>query len=420
MKKERQACLLSARRSFLSLPYMSTDSQPSSTGRFWLIILILLLVFGGLFLVGFLPRLRHKKELNNEAQQQNTARPVVTVQLAKAAPDTTTVTLPADLRSNHETFAFARVNGFVQSWTADIGQRVHRGQVLATIATPEIDQQIAQAQANLGLAQSSYSRLTSVSLPGAISKQELDAGKAQYAAQQAVVRQLQAQRNFRQVVAPFNGVVTQRNVEVGTLVTGGNATGTQLFKIEQTDTLRAFVDVPQNFVPGIRRGLRADVLVPEYANQPFEGHVARDAAALDDQTRTLRTEVVLPNRSQQRQLRAGVYAQVRFRLPQSSPSVLISANALVPGIDSKVAMVRDGKIHFANLTLGRDFGSTIEVTKGLQGGEQLVINPAETLTEGLAVDTKAAPKPKTPAGPPPAAPRPNDPDAPRVSSPVAK
>ncbi|MGI4763342.1 MAG: efflux RND transporter periplasmic adaptor subunit [Janthinobacterium lividum] len=398
---------------------MSTDSPSGGTGRFWLIILVILLVFGGLFLVGFLPRLRHQKTRDEATQEQSTAKPVVTVLPAKAAPDTTTVTLPADLRSNHETFAFARVNGFVQSWTADIGQRVRKGQVLATIATPEIDQQIAQAQANLSLAQSSYGRLTSVSLPGAISKQELDAGKAQYAAQQAVVRQLQAQRGFRQVIAPFNGVVTQRNVEVGTLVTGGNATGTQLFKIEQTDTLRAFVDVPQNFVPGIRRGLRADVLVPEFPNQPFEGRVARDAAALDDQTRTLRTEVQLPNRGQ-RMLRPGVYAQVRFRLPQTAPSVLISANALVPGIDPKVAVVQEGKIRFRDLTLGRDFGSTIEVTKGLKGGEQLVINPADGLAEGLAVDTKAAPKPKTPTGPPPAKPRANDPDAPRVSSPVAK
>jgi membrane fusion protein (multidrug efflux system) len=366
-----------------------SDSKSGGTGRFWLVILILLVVFGGLFVVGFLPRLRHQKARDEATQEQNTAKPVVTVLPAKASPDTTTITLPADLRSNHETFAFARVNGFVQNWTADIGQRVRKGQVLATIATPEIDQQIAQAQANLSLAQSSYGRLTSVSLPGAVSKQELDAGKAQYAAQQAVVRQLQAQRGFRQVIAPFNGVVTQRNVEVGTLVTGSNTTGTQLFKIEQTDTLRAFVDVPQNFVPGIRRGLPADVLVPEFPNKPFAGRVARDAAALDDQTRTLRTEVQLPNRGAQ-QLRPGVYAQVRFRLPQSAPSVLISANALLLGADPQVAVVQEGKIHFQPLTLGRDFGSTIEVTKGLQGGEQLVINPSETLSEGLAVETKAA------------------------------
>ncbi|WP_151089017.1 efflux RND transporter periplasmic adaptor subunit [Hymenobacter baengnokdamensis] len=398
---------------------MSTEPTSSGTGRFWLVILVLLIVFGILFAVGMLPRLKHNKARDEESHALATAKPVVTVIPAKAAPDTTTITLPADLRSNHETFVFARVNGFVQSWTSDIGKHVRKGQVLATIATPELDQQIAQAQANLALARSSFNRLTSVTLPGAVSQQEVDAGRAQYAAQGAAVKQLQAQRAFRQVIAPFSGIVTQRNVDVGTLVTGGNATGTQLFKIEQTDTLRAFVDVPQNYVPGIRRGQRADVLVPEFPTQPFEGHVARDAGALDAQTRTLRTEVVLVNHGQKRQLRPGVYAQVRFRVPQTTPSVLISANALVPGIDSKVAMVQDGKIHYQPLVLGRDFGSTLEVTQGLKGGELLVINPTENLTEGLEVATKAAPKPKAPAGPPPAKPRPNDPDAPRVSSPLS-
>lgn len=396
-----------------------TASSSAGTGRFWLIVIILLVVFGILFAVGLLPRLKHDHARDEEAQATAHAKPVVTVQPAKPAPPTTTVTLPADLRSNHETFVFARVNGFVQSWTADIGQHVRRGQVLATIATPELDQQIAQSQATLALARSSFNRLESVTLPGAVSKQEVDAGRAQFSAQQAAVKQLQAQRDFRQVTAPFGGTVTQRNVDVGTLVTGGNTTGTQLFKIEQTDTLRAFVDVPQNFVPGIKRGLKVDVLVPEFPTQPFEGHVARDAEALDAQTRTLRTEVVLPNKGA-RQLRPGSYGQARFNLPQTLPSVLISANALVPGIDSKVVLVRDGKIHFQPLTLGRDFGSTLEVTQGLKGGELLVLNPTEDLTEGLAVDTKAAPKKPTPPGPPPAKPRPNDPDAPRVSSPITK
>lgn len=398
---------------------MSTEEKNSGSGRFWLLIIGLLVVFGLLFTLGLLPRLKKNRARDAEAQTQRNAKPVVTVQPAKAAPTSTTVTLPADLRSNHETFLFARVNGFVQNWTSDIGQRVRRGQVLASIATPELDQQIAQANANLGLARTSYSRLTSVTLPGAISKQELDAGQAQFAAQQAAVKQLQAQRGFRQVVAPFNGVVTQRNVDVGTLVTGGNATGTQLFKVEQTDTLRAFVDVPQNFVTGIKRGLPANVLVPEFPNQPFQGIVARDAEALDPATRTLRTEVRLPNRNQQ--LRPGSYGQVQFKLPQTTPSILISANALVPsGTDQKVVMVRDGKIHLQPVVVGRDFGSTLEVTQGLKGGELLVINPGENLTEGLAVDTKKAPTPPKPAGPPPAPPRPNDPDAPRVSSPVGK
>lgn len=398
---------------------MSTEERNSGSGRFWLVMLILLVVFGALFLLGLLPRLKKDRTRDEAATTRNNAKPVVTVQPAKAAPSMTSVTLPADLRSNHETFLFARVNGFVQSWTSDIGQRVRRGQVLATITTPEIDQQIAQAQANLELARTSFGRLQSVSLPGAISKQELDAGRAQYSAQQAAVRQLQAQRSFRQVIAPFAGTVTQRNVEVGTLVTGGNATGSQLFKVEQTDTLRAFVDVPQNFVPSIRRGLKAQVLVPEFPTRPFQGVVARDAEALDPQTRTLRTEVRLPNRS--RQLRPGTYGQVRFDLPQTAPTVLISANALVPsGVEQKVVMVQNGKIHFQPIVVGRDFGATLEVTQGLKGGEMLVINPGENLTEGLAVDSKQAEAPKKPAGPAPAAPRPNDPDAPRVSSPLAK
>lgn len=382
-------------------------------------MVILLVVFGALFALGLLPRLRKNRTRDEAATTQNNAKPVVTVQPAKASPKMTSVTLPADLRSNHETFLFARVNGFVQSWRGDIGQHVRRGQVLATITTPEIDQQIAQAQANLELARTSFGRLQSVTLPGAISKQELDAGRAQYSAQQAAVRQLQAQRSFRQVIAPFNGTVTQRNVDVGTLVTGGNATGSQLFKVEQTDTLRAFVDVPQNFVPSIRRGLKAQVLVPEFPTKPFQGIVARDAEALDPQTRTLRTEVRLPNRGNE--LRPGTYGQVRFDLPQTAPTVLISANALIPsGTEQKVVLVQAGKVHFQPIVVGRDFGANLEVTQGLKGGELLIINPGENLTEGMAVDTKKAEAPKKPAGPPPAAPRPNDPDAPRVSSPLAK
>jgi len=398
---------------------MSTVERNSSSGRFWLIIFILLVVFGLLFVLGLLPRLKKNHARDEESHELATAKPVVTVLPAKAAPDMTSVTLPADLRSQHETELFARVNGFVQSWNSDIGQHVRRGQVLATIATPELNQQIAQAQANLELARTSFGRLQSVTLPGAISKQELDAGRAQYSVQQAALRQLQAQRSFSQVVAPFSGTVTQRNVDVGTLVTGGNATGTQLFKVEQTDTLRAFVDVPQNFVPSIRRGLKAQVLVPEFPNKPFQGVVSRDAEALDPQTRTLRTEVRLPNRGSQ--LRPGTYGQVRFDLPQTAPTVLISANALVPGgTEQQVVVVQDGKIHFQPITVTRDFGSNLEVSQGLKGGEMLVINPSEDLTEGLAVDTKLAQAPKKPAGPPPAKPRFNDPDAPRVSSPLAK
>lgn len=393
--------------------------KPVGKRRFWLVVIVLVVVFAGLLALGLIPRLRIGKTLKQDAQTQATAKPVVTVVPALNAPDTTTITLPATVRSNHETYLFARVNGFVLSWTTDIGKHVRRGQVMATIATPELDQQIAQAQATLELARSSFGRLASVTLPGAVSKQELDAGRSQFAAQQAAVRQLQAQRAYRQVLAPFNGTVTQRSVDVGNLVTGGNSTGTQLFKVEQTDTLLAFVDVPQNFVLSIKRGLRADLLIPEFPARPFAARVARDAEALDPQTRTLRTEVMLANRGP-RVLRPGIYGQVRFRLPRTAPSIIVSANVLVPGIQPKVALVREGKIHYQTLVLGRDFGANIEVTQGLKSGEQLVLNPTENLTEGLAVTAKAAPKGSAPAGSPPIQRFPNDPDAPRVSSPLTK
>lgn len=392
-------------------------SDSKSSGRFWLIIFIVLLVFGGLFLLGYLPRHKQAKARDAEAQQVTNATPTVTVAPAKAAPDTTTVTLPADTKSLRETFVFAQANGFVKSWSADIGQKVRAGQELAEVTTPELDQQVAQARANLALAKTSYNRLAGVALPGAISKQELDVARSQYAVQQAALQQLLAQQSFRHIKAPFSGIVTQRNVEVGSLVSSSNAPGSQLFKIEQTGTLRAFVQVPQNFAPAIKNGMTADYLVPEFVGKPFEGKVVRDAGALDPNTRTLLTEVQVPNASGQ--LRPGSYAQVRFHLPRTAPSVIIPANALVPGgTDSRVATVRDGKIHYQPITPGRDFGNQIEVTQGLQGGEPLVLNPAETLTEGQAVQTKAFTPPAKPAGPPPAKPRPNDPDAPRVSSPV--
>jgi RND family efflux transporter MFP subunit len=254
-------------------------------------------------------------------------------------------------------------------------------------------------------------------MPGAISRQELDVARAQYAAQQAGLQQLLAQQAFRHVTAPFSGTVTQRNVEMGTLVNSSNTLGSQLYKLEQTERLRAFVQVPQNFAPAIKVGLEADYIVPEFPGRVFTGRVVRDAEALDPNTRTLLTEVQVPNGKGE--LRPGSYAQVRFRLPRTSPGVIIPANALVPGgTDTRVATVQDGKIHYQPIVTGRDFGAQLEVSQGLKGGELLVMNPSEALTEGLAVQTKAFIPPAKPAGPPPAPARFNDPDAPRVSSPV--
>ena len=399
-----------------------SGKKPKSTSKrkFWLVMLLVGGLFGVLLLVGLLPRLKKDKARKAEARAAANALPVVTVEPAKKAPDTTRVELPANTRSNRETYVFARTNGFVQAWYADIGRKVRRGQLLAVVATPELDQQVTQARANLNLARTTYDRLRNIELPGAISRQELDQGQAQYEAQRAIVNQLLAQQAFKRVTAPFAGIVTQRSIEVGSLVSTSNAEGTQLFKLEQTDTIRAFVNVPQNFVPSIRTGLPAAVIVPEFPDRTFTGHVSREAGALVPETRTLLTEVKVPNREQL--LRPGIFAQVRFQVPRTGPSVVISANTLVPGgLEQRVVMVRDKKIHYQVIEPGRDFGDALEVVKGLEGGEQLVVNPTENLREGQEVEVrrpKEEKKPGSPAGAKPKTPDPlYNPNRPRVSTP---
>jgi RND family efflux transporter MFP subunit len=304
------------------------DGQKPRRKRLWLILLGIGGFFVVLLLVGIIPRIKKDRERKKAARATLIAKPVVQVLAAVKAPDTTRVELPANTRANRETYLFARTPGYVEAWYADIGARVRRGQLLALVATPELDQRVAEARANQELARTSYNRLRSIELPGAISQQELDQGRAQFEAQRAILNQLLAQRNFRRVTAPFSGLVSERNVEVGALVSTSNAEGSQLFKLEQTDTLRAFVNVPQNFVPSIRRGLRADVIVPEFPDRPFAGRVSRSSGALTADTRTLLTEVKVPNPDEQ--LKPGIFALVRFKLPQTAPSVVISANALVP------------------------------------------------------------------------------------------
>ncbi|GAB2957589.1 hypothetical protein GCM10027048_25240 [Hymenobacter coalescens] len=400
------------------------ESKPRSKRRFWLVALIAGGLFVVLLLVGIIPRIKKSQERKKAARATLIAKPVVRVLPAVKAPDTTRLELPANTRANRETYLFARVDGYVEAWYADIGARVRRGQLLARIATPELDQRVTEARANAELARTSYNRLRNVGLPGAISAQELDQGRAQYEAQRAILNQLLAQRDFRLVTAPFSGIVTERNAEVGGLIAVSNAEGRQLFKLEQTDTLRAFVNVPQNFTPSIRRGLMADVIVPEFPDKPFPGRVSRDAGALAPDTRTLLTEVKVPNR--QEQLKPGVFALVRFRVPRNAPSVIISANALVPsGLEPRVVVVRNQKVYYQPIVPGRDFGDEVEVIKGLKGGELLVINPSETLRDGLAVevrkaepgkDEKGKGKKDKPEGPEPL----YEPDRPRQSLPVDK
>ncbi|MBC8124072.1 MAG: efflux RND transporter periplasmic adaptor subunit, partial [Gemmatimonadaceae bacterium] len=213
---------------------------------------------------------------------------------------------------------------------------------------------------------------------------EVAAREASLTASTANIRRLSALQDFRNVTAPFAGVITERNTDTGALITAGNTTP-GLFRIASTDTLRIFVNVPQNFVRAIKPGQVARVEVQEYPGRVFTGRVARTAGALDASARTLRTEVRLPNSDGA--LLAGMYAQVKFTLPSGGPTLLIPASTLViAGRGPQVAVLEDNRVRFRSIRLGRDLGEEVEVTGGLRGNEQLVSNPSDAVREGTVVE----------------------------------
>jgi RND family efflux transporter MFP subunit len=298
-----------------------------------------------------------------------------------------------------EAALYARSSGYVRRFHADIGAHVRTGQLLAEIETPELDQELAQARASLGqvraayaLARTSLDRWRSMVKDSAATQQELDereaafnAAAANVAAGEANVRRLEELQSFARVTAPFTGTVTARNVEVGQLVSPGQGTGTRpLFVLAQADTGRVMLSVPEAVAAQLRPGADADVFVASLGGRAFKGRVVRTAGALDAATRTMLTEVDVPNGDGT--LLPGMYAQVRLAVTHAAPALLLPANALVVrATGPQAAVLRDGRVHFAKLTLGRDLGTDIEVLSGLDDGAVVVLNPSDDVTDGAAV-----------------------------------
>ncbi|WP_128544491.1 efflux RND transporter periplasmic adaptor subunit [Larkinella soli] len=354
--------------------------------RIWLwlvpIGLILLFVF-----VGIIPRIRNTQELKAEADEEKNRQPLVTAVPVAHSTDTTGLMLPGQIMPFRETPVFARTQGFLKRRFVDLGAGVRSGQVLATIDAPELDQELIRARADLRLAQSNLERLKSVTLPGAISQQDLDNRQATFEMNQANLRRLEALKALQEIRAPFTGIITARNAEVGNLVTAGNGAGLPLFTISQLDTLRVFVDVPQTFYQLVRVGMPASVTIPELS-KTFRGRVVRTSGTLRSESRTLLAEVAIPNRN--KELVAGLYGQVKFDMRATNPPVLIPANTLlITSEGPRVVVVQPNKVlRFQPITLGRDYGTTLEVLGGLRGQEQLVINPNDRLQDGQQVRVK--------------------------------
>ena len=375
-------------------------TQPAKkSGLLALIVLAILLVAGGFAVVR---RFTERGALAKETERL--AIPTVSVIKASAEPAADQLVLPAQLQAYVEAAIYARTNGYLLRWNRDMGSHVKKGELLAEIDTPEIDQELSQAKAaqqqtvaQLQLAKSTAERWINLRKTDSVSQQESDQQSSAYAqaiantaAAEANVRRLQQLESFKHVYAPISGVITRRNTDVGALITAGSAsTGKQLFDVAQVDPLRVFVSVPQTNAPSIRAGLAAYIELREYPGQKFTGKVVRTADSIDPATRTLLTEIDVPNHDGH--LLPGSYAEIHFAVPVQIMRMSVPVNALLFRPEGpRVAVVgADHKVHLKAVTIGRDYGIKVEILGGLDPNDQIVVNPADSLEEGQEVNIKA-------------------------------
>src|SRR5213592_3921433 len=303
--------------------------------------------------------------------------------------------LPGTFQAFQETTIYQRANGYVKSWKADIGDNVKEGQLLAEIETPEVDQQRAQAKANYDITNVTADRWRDLVAKKVVSAQENDEKQKAAEAAHANLEQLEKTQGFKEIVAPFGGSISARNIDVGTLVTAGTGNaGTPLFRIVQSDPLRVYVYAPQANALSIHEGLAAKIVLQEFPGQEFDGSVTRTAGALDPQSRTMQVEVQVPNH--EGRLYAGMYGQVKFVLADENAPIVVPANAFLFRTEGPqvATVVKDNHIHWQTIHVGRDFGTQLEVLDGLAEKTRVVMNPTDDLAEGIQVQLTPAEKPK--------------------------
>jgi multidrug efflux pump subunit AcrA (membrane-fusion protein) len=441
--------------------------------------LIGLLFFAGLLAVGILPRIKRQKKIMSASQAIKDSVPTVDVITAEHAPATSELALPGNIEAIQTTPISARTNGYLCRWYADIGDRVKAGQLLAEIDTPEVDQQLqqtranlAQAQANLGQAEANlrqaitnmqytrvtYERWRYLASQHVVSDQDrvqtweaynaakatvdamranVNVAKAAIAANEANVRELMALQGFKRIFAPFPGIITARNVEVGTLINAGSGStvsasigaasnagastnvststgapptgatipgrgaaqtspgissaGGGLFQIARIDTLRIYINVPQTFSSSIKSGRKVEINVREFPEENFTGKVARTTSALDPASRTLLVEVRTANPDDK--LLPGMYATVKLSVDHAEPPIRIPATALVIRADGPqvVSVTEDQKAHFQQVVIGRDYGNELDISSGIEPGATLIVNVTDAIHDGASVCARPSP-----------------------------
>jgi RND family efflux transporter MFP subunit len=363
-----------------------------------LYLAIALLVAVALLAAGIWSRVRAGKKLSAETAQ--VARNAVSVVKPKQAAPAQEVILPGNVQPFITAPIYSRTNGYLRKWYFDIGAHVNQGQLLAVIETPEVDQQLQQArstlstaQANLELATITKNRYQGLLKTNAVAQQDVDtavgtynANKAIVEADKAAVQQFEALVSFEKIYAPFDGVITARNTDIGDLINSGSNGGvkTDLFHISQPGKLRVYVNVPEEYSRGVKAGMTADLSLAEFPGRKFPGKLVRTADAINVATRTLLIEIDVDNPAGT--LLTGSYAEVHLQVSSQASTFLIPVNTLLFRSEGlRVGIVRDGKVELAAVTPGHDFGDQIEIVSGLKADDQVIVNPPDSILSGQEV-----------------------------------
>lgn len=368
-------------------------------------IIFLLIVLGAAAAYGINQRVEAESRLRSETM----ASIIPNVNVVKAEPGAPTedIVLPGEVQAWHEAPIYARTSGYVKAWNTDIGAHVKAGDVLAEIDTPEIDAQFRQAEANLAtaeannnLAQSTAKRWQDLLKTSAVSKQEADekgaaanANAALVASARAELDRLRQLEDFKRITAPFDGVVTVRNTDVGALINAGStaAPGQELFRIAETGKLRVYVRVPENYVNAIKPDLKAKLYMPQYPGRAFDAVLGDMARAIDPDSRTLLIQLVLDNAGGD--VMPGGFSEAHLVVPSNGDFIRLPIATLMFHDGTKVAMVDKNHAHVMPVTIGRDYGKTVEIVTGVKAGDVIIINPPDSLADGdevhvVALDAK--------------------------------
>lgn len=379
------------------------------TGLVWLLVLFV----GGLFLLGWIPKVRQQTALAEETTSRQHEIPRVEVTRPYRAEPVVEASFPGEIEAQEETVIFPRTSGYLKKWHVDIGDVVEEGQLLAEIDTPEVDQQLQQALANveqlkarrevattkLHLARFTLDRFEKLIVSQAASQQEHDERRAEFSVAEQLVKAAEADvaagiaelqrirelQSFAKVYAPFDGTITERSVDLGQLVTAGNSQTQSLFRLVRTDAVRVIVHVPQVYASSLELGQTARVVVRELPRRDFNGHVARTARSLDARTRTMRAEIEVPN--DEGWLLPGAYVEVRAMVRRENPPLVVPASALIFNANGcQIATVGpDDSIELRQVEVEADHGRTLGIATGITPSDWIVVNPGERLVDGLRV-----------------------------------